>query len=59
MRDHRDTEDRSPWELRKLLDITDLVESHRTKHPGSLKRSSKAKARATAKRAKASKQRNR
>jgi hypothetical protein len=56
MRDHTlDTP-----ELRAMLvDITKAVEEHVTKHPGSVQRSDKAKERAKARRAKASRKANR
>lgn len=54
MRDHRGDSDSSI-----LLPITEQVHAHKTKHPGSVKRSDKAKARAKAKSAKASRRTNR
>lgn len=41
------------------VDITSLVREHATKHPGTVNRSLNAKARASAKKAKASRKRNR
>lgn len=44
---------------REPRDITELVRTHRRAHPGSVRRSDKLKARAAAKRAKASRKANR
>ena len=56
MRDHRpDLDPDAP----KQRDITEQVHQHSTKHPGSVRRSDKNKARQAAKRAKASRRGNR
>lgn len=62
MRDHRpdrDTADAEIRGLRELVDITAQVTAHHDRHPGSVKRSPKADARARARRAKQSRKANR
>ncbi len=53
MQDHRENQDPS-----KKIDITKLVREHSSKHPGSVRRSDKAKKRASAKRAAESRRKN-
>ena len=56
MQDHRNL---APGSLPVFVDISKNVREHSTKHPGSVKRSVKAQARAAGKRAKASRKGNR
>lgn len=56
MQDHRDL---AVGEKPKLSDITELVYTHNTKHPGSVRRSDKAKSRAAQRRAKMARKGNR
>lgn len=56
MQDHRDL---VTGEKPKFSDITELVHTHSTRHPGSVRRSDKAKVRAAQKRAKVARKGNR
>lgn len=56
MHDHRPD---LPPDAPRLRDITEQVHAHSTKHPGSVRRSDKNKARKAAKQAKSSRKGNR